>query len=149
MINPNEDGITHINIYSKGKTLLGRLLSNFAVTPFTHPTHGKFQSVEGYWYWLLAESNPQRDKLRTLSGWRAKQFGRELQTPDWPAEKDTTFYENIYSALEAKLEATPLLQELLGKSTLPFEHYYVYGDKVIDVTQGKWLIEFWDNARRD
>lgn len=29
-INPDEDGRTHINIYSKGGTELGRLLSNFA-----------------------------------------------------------------------------------------------------------------------
>jgi len=34
MINPEEDGITHINIYSKGKTDLGRMLSNFAKLPF-------------------------------------------------------------------------------------------------------------------
>lgn len=33
MINPLEDGITHINVYSKGATELGRLLTNFAHTP--------------------------------------------------------------------------------------------------------------------
>lgn len=40
------DGIDHINIYSKGKTTLGRMLSNFACTPFTHPEDGKFASIE-------------------------------------------------------------------------------------------------------
>lgn len=31
---PEMDGIDHINVYSKGKTELGKLLSNFARTPF-------------------------------------------------------------------------------------------------------------------
>jgi hypothetical protein len=34
---PTTDGIDHINIYSKGYTKLGRLLSNFTKSEFTHP----------------------------------------------------------------------------------------------------------------
>ena len=45
MIDPKLDGIEHINIYSKGKTELGRLLTNFAQTPFIHPEYGRFESV--------------------------------------------------------------------------------------------------------
>ena len=55
MFQPNEDGITHINICSKGKTELGRLLSNFAHTPFWLQGAGRFESVEGYWFWLGTE----------------------------------------------------------------------------------------------
>jgi hypothetical protein len=51
-IKPSEDGVTHINVYSRGNTELGRLLSNFAHTPFSHPEFGEFASVEGFWYWL-------------------------------------------------------------------------------------------------
>jgi hypothetical protein len=43
-----DDGITHINIYSKGKTELGRWLSNFTYHPI-ETEDGKFDSVEGYW----------------------------------------------------------------------------------------------------
>ena len=50
IINPDNDGIDHINTYSKGKTELGKLLTNFAHTPFVHPKYGEFQSVEGFWY---------------------------------------------------------------------------------------------------
>lgn len=39
------DGIDHINIYSKGKTELGCLLSNFAFSPFTI-NNDTFPSVE-------------------------------------------------------------------------------------------------------
>jgi len=41
------DGVTHINIYSKGKTSLDRALSNFAHTPI-ETVDGKFASIEGY-----------------------------------------------------------------------------------------------------
>ena len=33
MYKPKDDGITHINIYSQGKTQLGRFLSNFEPSP--------------------------------------------------------------------------------------------------------------------
>jgi hypothetical protein len=52
-INPHKDGIDHINIYSRGKTEVGRQLSNFAHTPFTHKDYGYFNSVEGLWYYLI------------------------------------------------------------------------------------------------
>ena len=42
---PIDEGVTHINIYSKSKLELGKLLSNFAKTPFTHPVYGEFASV--------------------------------------------------------------------------------------------------------
>lgn len=46
MINPEEDGITHINIYSKGKTDLGRMLSNFAKFPIETVDGRKLHEIE-------------------------------------------------------------------------------------------------------
>ena len=51
ILTPQNDGITHINVYSKGKTTLGRWLTNFAHTPID-TIDGHFESIEGYWYWL-------------------------------------------------------------------------------------------------
>lgn len=34
MFNPLEDGITHINAYSKSKQEVGRAISNFAYAPY-------------------------------------------------------------------------------------------------------------------
>lgn len=48
-ISPDNDGILFINAASKGKTKLGKALSNFAHYPFNHPKHGHFESMEGYW----------------------------------------------------------------------------------------------------
>ena len=68
-----EDGIDHINIYSRGHTELGQYLSNFAYTPI-QTEDGRFYSIEGYWYWL----NTHNDKLRLLYGFKARSFGKEL-----------------------------------------------------------------------
>ena len=47
MINPQNDGVDHINIYSKGLTELGRFLSNFEHILIT-TEDGDFNSIEGY-----------------------------------------------------------------------------------------------------
>jgi len=52
MIIEGVDGVTHVNIYSKAKTELGRWLSNFAYAPIRITGHGRFASIEAYWYWL-------------------------------------------------------------------------------------------------
>lgn len=71
MVDPNEDGVTHINIYSQGKTELGRMLSNFYKCRID-TKDGVFNSVEGYWYWLGIEDCKEKDALKTLSGYQAK-----------------------------------------------------------------------------
>ena len=50
MIIEGIDGMTHINVYSKGKTEIGRWLSNFAYSPIDLGNEGYFSSIEGYWY---------------------------------------------------------------------------------------------------
>lgn len=66
--NPDEDGVTHINIYSKGKTELGRMLSNFTSFPIELDGQ-RFNSIEGVWfYFATTEAAPERNKLKTLSG---------------------------------------------------------------------------------
>jgi len=136
MLNPSGDGITHVNVYSKGKTELGRLLSNFARTPFELKDHGKFESVEGYWYWLGCKN----DRLRTLSGFAAKQQGRLLKAADWNNEPE--FKACIQRAIKAKLEAHPRINELLKANSLPLVHYYVFGSVVHDETvRGQWILD--------
>lgn len=143
MVNPKEDGQTHINMYSKGNTWLGRQLTNFAYTPFTHPEDGYFESVEGYWYWLGCKD----DRLRHLSGYDAKKLGRILGVSDWnPAPE---FQRKIKLAITAKIQQIPKIKEELKKSTLPLTHYYVYGTKVIDVEGGQWITEHVETIRKE
>lgn len=39
---PIDDGVTHINVYSKGRTKLGRDLSNFAAIGIIHPSDSQW-----------------------------------------------------------------------------------------------------------
>ncbi len=137
------DGSDHINIYSKGATSLGRALSNFAATNVI-TIDGEFASIEGYWYWLGC-SHARREELRRVSGWQAKALGRELRSPDWIHEPD--FKLRIINAMVAKLILHPSLHDELKASTLPFRHYYVYGDKIVEPKEGAWIMEAWEYLR--
>lgn len=143
MFDPNEDGKTHINVYSKGKTFLGRSLSNFAFSPFHHPEDGVFNSVEGYWYWLSCKD----DNLRKLSGWKAKEYGRKVGAKDWL--KDDEFKRKIKLAIEAKLQRWGQVRQLLQSCSLPLTHYYCYGGKVVNVPEADWILEYLESFKCD
>jgi hypothetical protein len=119
---PTNDGVDHINIYSRGKTELGKLLSNFAFSIFEHPHHGKFTSVEGYWYYLKTGCLYYQE-LSGLYGFKAKAVGKKLEVVGHP---DFDF--QIELALWCKVMQNPYIKERLRESTLPFAHYYYYGN---------------------
>jgi hypothetical protein len=139
MYTPNTDGIDHINIYSKGKTLLGRLLSNFAYTPFIYPEYALFYSVEGFWYYYLSDC--KFNELKLLSGYQAKAFGKTLKcrmlvNDDIPI---------ILEAIRHKLRQNRNIIELLKESDLPLTHYYAYlkGNewKIVEKNEYNWIID--------
>lgn len=121
-MNPENDGIDHINVYSKGQTRLGRFLSNFADTPFDHPEYGRFRTVEGFWYWLMTGL----EELRHLPGWECKELGKRAKIK------------------RTQLEAYPRMKEMLQKNTLPLAHYYVYNGKVIEPKEWTWTALLWN-----
>lgn len=136
----DNDGIDHINVYSKGKTELGRWLSNFTYSPFEHPDHGWFASVEGYWYWL--KTGMRYESLRTLHGFAAKKQGRK-----YPTVRQDDFEKFIEKALYAKVIQHPDKIPLIGSSNLPFMHYYVYNDVIHHVDGGVWIMEILEDIR--
>lgn len=146
MTKPLEDNVSHINVYTKGKSLLGRLLTNLAYTPFTHPLYGPVVCVEAIWFYL--STGRQYPEFLTYGGFEAKSRGKEF-----PRVELATFQDEIRLAMIAKLMATPDLQSLLKNSTLPFEHYYFYGTpenaKVINMPSHNWQLEYWEVLRKD
>lgn len=141
MIDPLEDGVTHVNIYSRGRTALGRFLSNYALTPID-TEDGPFRSIEGYWYWLSA----QDDRLRRMSGYAAKKLGRQLRAADW--REDDWFRDKVVRALAAKLLANPEMLLELTRLSLPLDHYYVVsGGHTVRPEQGRWVIDFYEAVR--
>ncbi len=139
--NPEEDGITHINVYSRAQTDLGRWLTNFATSPFTHPEHGSFVSMEGFWYW--ASTGMKVDAFRTLNGWDAKQLGKKTSKVEMDPEE---FQNMVKSAIRCKLLAHPEMLNKLIDSSLPLGHYYVYGGKAVHAGY-EWITDFYEDIR--
>jgi len=136
---PKDDGITHINIYSKAQTPLGIFLSNFTYHPI-ETKHGPFNSIEGYWYWLMCRD----DRLRKLHGYEAKKLGRKLCRSDWirPHQK-----KDIKLAIYEKIITSEKFYSRFMNCELPFTHYYVTYGKVTRVPQADWLVDWFEKLR--
>ncbi len=141
---PKYDGLTHINIYSRGCTRLGRLCSNHADIAIEHPFYGHFRNLEGLWYYL--RTGKKHDSLRVLSAFDARTHGKDLEK-EWNPQ----FNQEFKMGIVAKVQASEELRQLLSESTLPFVHYYVYGkgdDPKIIVPKGHdWQMLMWDKMR--
>lgn len=153
-MNPNEDGVTHINIYSRSLCRLGCFLSHFPRTPFVHPLYGNFESMEGFWYY--AKTGFKHELLRGLYGFEAKSFGKKLDIV-----KRDDFLEIIKEANRVKLKTFPLMELALKNTNLPLTHYYVFGTWEInnkvrqwhpgavirEAKDSQWLLDFWNEER--
>ncbi|MNU19603.1 hypothetical protein D3C71_78340 [compost metagenome] len=137
-----QDGVTHINVYSRGNTDLGRMLAHFTFSPFVHPYYGPFNSMEGFWYYIKARK--PEDALRTLHGWEAKELGKQLEHMRRP-----NFKELIVEANFHKITQNPRLLAMMKGSVLPFDHYYLYGPgKILIRPKGfEWLVEGFESIR--
>jgi len=149
VIDPNDDGETHLNVYSKARTILGKLLSNFYPASFLHPKYGFFASVEAFWYW--AKTGKQHDHLRYLWGFEAKKAGNE-----YPKVEYDNFREEICEAIRLKIEQNPVILKQLVESKLPLAHYYCWPaknpsdkPKVVPLPMYDWLVEFIEQLRQD
>jgi hypothetical protein len=135
-----EDGVDHINVYSKGKTELGVLLSNFAHTSFTYEGYGKFASVEAFWYYYL--TGCKHEHLKNLHGWKAKQEGRKCSQDRIDKCGLTEEHrEVIKEAIRCKLRQNRRIVRMMKESSLPFTHYYEYGGKRVCPTEYDWIID--------
>lgn len=137
------DGVNHINIWHTGATELGRQLSHTTETPFIHPYFGPFNSIEGFWYYIRSETKD--DKLRMMFGQEAKNYGRKL-THIWV----DGFPSIIMAANFHKIDQRPELKKMFVESTLPFDHYYLFGPGKVLVRPKVhgWLVGGFENLRR-
>jgi predicted NAD-dependent protein-ADP-ribosyltransferase YbiA (DUF1768 family) len=132
---PATDGIDHVNVYSRGRTEAGKLLSNFAATPFT--LHGvRFASVEGFYQSVLYDADADRAAIAATSGREAKAFGkRSGKRPGDPVRTwdgrvmpfgGEEFQAEVAQAIREKVGQNPEVRAaLLATGNLPLTHYYV------------------------
>lgn len=133
------DGINCINIYSNGKTYLGRSLSNFARIPI-HGNGHIFASLEAWWYWY--ETGKQHNSLKKLYGFEAKKEGRKF-------EKVQRVTPELFkrSAID-KINQNPWLKKEIVDSVLPFIHYYEFGGKAV-YPKHDFTIAVWEEIRKE
>lgn len=149
LTDPTKDGITHINIYTKGKTELGRALSNLSPHSFTYEPYGFFKCVEAFWYYYL--TGCQHEELRLMNGFDAKKQGKKYRDDridkDGLSQKDKDV---ILGAIRCKLNAHKEIKRMLKENDLPFSHYYFYGKednaKVTDLPQYAWLVDYFTDV---
>lgn len=146
------DGTTHVNIYSRGETALGRGLSHFYYSPFVHPYYGPFNCMEGFWYYIKASEGHRDDALRTLVGHKAKEYGKRL-----PARRRDNFKQVIVEANFHKVEQNSTLKQQMIDSVLPFDHYYLFERPGVHENGGVfirpqgfgWLVEGFEAIRQE
>ena len=119
-LDPELDGIRHVNIYSQSRSQLGRWLSNFSRAPFVLPEYGMFDSMEGFYFY--AATGFCNEALRTESGFNAKKAGVKFERVHLD-----NFMEIIESGIRAKIRCNGNIMEALRESTLPLAHYYKFG----------------------
>lgn len=141
-----KDGITHINIHPKGNTYLGRSLSTFKKSLFVHPEYGPFYSIEGFMQYL--KTGMVDNRFRYLSGYSAKQLGNELKQSN-PFTHEEYVSEVIY-AMYVKIRQYPKLMSLVIKNELPYDYYYLFGNKklIIEPKEKEWLIPGLENITK-
>lgn len=117
------DNVNHINIDSRAKTELGQMLTHLCESKFIHPEYGPFQSMEGFWAYI--RNGGTGNQYRTMHGMTARRASQKVKS-----RKIANFYEIMLEANYEKIVQNQSgLAELLMKSTLPFEHYFIYGPR--------------------
>lgn len=157
VLDPKEDGVTHINVYTGGQTRVGRELSNlynYAPTDsprlILRPTGelapiGHFKTLEGFWWWL--STGMTEDYFRTCDGFDARKRGMKMSRVDL-----SSFKHEIRYAIALKLKSYPEILNRLLNTSLPLTHYYVYGKHsanpaIRPADRSKWVIVFLDEIR--
>ena len=152
MINPNDDGNTHINIYSKSRNVLGRKLTNMYPFEFCFDNI-TFNSVEQAWHFYKFAGKPEiaNQILAINNPFDCLKFARANKTEE-STETALSFGFKLLmeDVIRTRIKADKDLKNLLRNSWLPFEHYYAYGDKVHDQRDKyEWLVQIFETIRTE
>ncbi len=135
-IEPDKDGVDHVNIYTRGATALGRSLSNLYECNIEHPYFGHFRTLEGLWFYM--KTGFREDSFRLIKGLAARELGKKMDTEFYPL-----FSKMFKLGMLEKLERNPQLQQDLVTNELPLLHYYVYNKAVINQDRHQWQLDYW------
>lgn len=138
---PSDDGVKHINVYTRGRTALGRNLSNFQECNIEHPHFGHFRTLEGLWYFL--KTGCKDEMLRVMNGHDSRRHGAKLPAVHYPL-----FNKMFKLGMVEKLDKNLQLQRDLVQNELPLVNYSNYQGRVIVTPRMEWQLEFWQTLRQ-
>jgi predicted NAD-dependent protein-ADP-ribosyltransferase YbiA (DUF1768 family) len=150
-LDPDSDGKTHINVFSGGRTWLGRQLTNFARTPFVVDGE-EWASMEAFWFGSRMPAGPYRDAIRGLHGHEARSAGQEYERTVGrlsPKDDSPEFQASYEKAFRIKLDTHPSLALALAQSDLPLRHYYSFKDGTVKDAGYKWMTAFMEHVREE
>lgn len=154
---PENDGFDHINVYSKSRSKLGRMLSNFAHTPITIGEN-TFESIESWWYWMKMNNinksalfptftEEQLSEVKAKIGKEAKEYFRSLYKNDSSPFNPTK--EELKGAYLQKLVEHPEVEKMLFNNNLPIAHYYMMFNKKVSADSTMWTAQLWEEIKSD
>jgi hypothetical protein len=147
----NEDNVKNIRIDNRAKTTLGKMLDSQYIAPFFHPNLGRFNTTEGFWYYI---SSPEPNELfRELHGHECRKLIHDIRKESISNNRVYVpfFKEHIYNANYLKITQNPHLRKLLMRSKLPFEYYYVDEKRdppvLVQPTSRRWVLQQFEDIR--
>jgi hypothetical protein len=146
MIDPTQDGKTHIRIDSKAATFIGKFLAPRTLCELNLP-EGRFLCVSAYWYSLISKED---SRLSRVYGWETELLATQLSPlPKKQQLPAAELQAKIKKALDAKIKWSEYWREEFTESTLPFLHYHLdaEGNVVDESRKYRWLLNHLE-ARR-
>jgi hypothetical protein len=146
MIDPKEDGKTHINIWAKGATFIGKFLAPRTLCELNMP-EGRFLCVAAYQYHLTCKED---SRLNRVHDWETELLATQLsplpKKQQLPAAELQT---KIKKALDQKLKWSEYWMEEFTESELPFLYYHfdTEGNVIDESKKYRWLLNHLE-ARR-
>jgi hypothetical protein len=134
-MDPQEDGTKHINVTYNSKTPFGRMLSPPYQAEFEISKEGRFESVGGYWCWLLFGD----ERFRKASGENLL-VGRSFEGAKAKTETDE-FQKKVLKATWLKIRQNDKIFSRFEQNILPFHRYYIGESHIYKPSDAEWFCE--------
>lgn len=142
MPNPNNDGITHINVFNTAATNLGRRLA-LGNSYFVHPKLGSFNCLDAFS--LLLNSKQPNDRFRYITFREARGIINKIRNH----RKCAGYVGMMKDGYRHFILNNPELYKEFVESTLPFDSYQIMkaSGLVARTHKANWLVDLLEELR--
>lgn len=142
MPNPNNDGITHINVFNTAATNLGRRLA-LGNSYFVHPKLGSFNCLDAFS--LLLNSKQPNDRFRYITFREARGIINKIRNH----RKCAGYVGMMKDGYRHFILNNPELYKEFVESTLPFDSYQIMkaSGLIARTHKANWLVDLLEELR--